>query len=279
MYSDKFFMVGSEKEVKAYRRIIDFGDDKRELNYKYDQLKVAYQECVNHIMRVLNGNEDFLGYNLDCIITAYKEGVDADKAVPQLAMSRFLTLTAPHCGIELLDYGADVKLRMTKQLEYINNILNNQKNTLSLNRLSQNAMGVLRNFCSNLLLDFELLKNGIGKIWEVNDVYFKDYTNNDEFWKIVRENLDKMWNMRLCAEFYENYLKEAGKLVPNQPVLIERWAVLTYSGMYQKLNPSAKDNRHDEKQKAVDALIEDLYDIQTGKASSKIYAELLHEII
>ena len=41
----------------------------------------------------------------------------------------------------------------------------------------------------------------------------------------------------------------------------------------------AKSNRHDEKQKTVDALIEDLYDIQTGKASSKIYAELLHEII
>ena len=279
MYFDDFFMVGSEKEVKAYRRILDFGDDKRELNYKYNQLKVSYQECVNHMIRILNRNEDFLGYNLNCIINAYKKGVDADKKVPQLKMSRFLAFTALYYGTELSGYDEDDKVRMDQQTQYVNLMLQNAKKALSLNKITKNTMGVLKNFCSNFLLDFDLLKDGIGKIWDINEVYFEDYIHNAEFQKIACENPDETWNVRLRAEFYENYLKKSGKLVPNQPVLIERWAVLTYSGMYQKLNPPAKGNRHDEKQKAVDALIEDLYDIQTGKASSKIYAELLHEII
>lgn len=69
---DKFYMIGTEKEVRDFSRIVDFGE-KKEIQKKYESLKSNYKACVNRIILKLNkGNEEFFGYNLNRFLLANK---------------------------------------------------------------------------------------------------------------------------------------------------------------------------------------------------------------
>lgn len=148
------------------------------------------------------------------------------------------------------------------------------KKNRTLNPNNELSQSIINTICSDLLCDINLLTTGIGKVWEINELYYDKFTQDDEFWELVTENFDETWNTKLCLEFFEKYLQKAGKLLQDQPVLVEQWAVLTYSGKYQMLKPR-NTSASNEKQEAIDMLIEDLYDIQLGESLlCQMYATL-----
>lgn len=266
---DKFYMIGTEKEVRDFSRIVDFGE-KKEIQKKYESLKSNYKACVDRIILKLNkGNEEFFGYNLNRFLLAnrYTNSQFTLSKIGKALFSKynqFVDNTSLWNDIEYEEHFFEKKIDSYKK----NRTLNPD------NELSQS---IINTICSDLLCDIDLLTTGIGKVWEINELYYDKFVQNDEFWELVTENFDETWNAKLCLEFFEKYLQKNGKLLQDQPVLIEQWAVLTYSGKYQMLKPR-NTNASNEKQEAIDMLIEDLYNIQLGESLlCQMYATLPRE--
>lgn len=266
---DKFYMIGTEKEVRDFSRIVDFGE-KKEIQKKYESLKSNYKACVDRIILKLNkGNEEFFGYNLNRFLLAnkYTNSQFTLSKIGKALFSKynqFVDNTSLWNDIEYEEHFFEKKIDSYKK----NRTLNPD------NELSQS---IINTICSDLLCDIDLLTTGIGKVWEINELYYEKFVQNDEFWELVTENFDETWNAKLCLEFFEKYLQKNGKLLQDQPVLIEQWAVLTYSGKYQMLKPR-NTNASNEKQEAIDMLIEDLYNIQLGESLlCQMYATLPRE--
>ena len=266
---DKFYMIGTEKEVRDFSRIVDFGE-KKEIQKKYESLKSNYKACVDRIILKLNkGNEEFFGYNLNRFLLANKY-TNSQFTLSKIGKavfsnySQFVDNTSLWNDIEYEEHFFEKKIDSYKK----NRTLNPD------NELSQS---IINTICSDLLCDIDLLTTGIGKVWEINELYYEKFVQNDEFWELVTENFDETWNAKLCLEFFEKYLQKNGKLLQDQPVLIEQWAVLTYSGKYQMLKPR-NTNASNEKQEAIDMLIEDLHNIQLGESLlCQMYATLPRE--
>lgn len=266
---DKFYMIGTEKEVRDFSRIVDFGE-KKEIQKKYESLKSNYKACVDRIILKLNkGNEEFFGYNLNRFLLANKY-TNSQFTLSKIGKalfskySQFVDDTSLWNDIEYEEHFFEKKIDSYKK----NRTLNPD------NELSQS---IINTICSDLLCDIDLLTTGIGKVWEINELYYEKFVQNDEFWELVTENFDETWNAKLCLEFFEKYLQKNGKLLQDQPVLIEQWAVLTYSGKYQMLKPR-NTNASNEKQEAIDMLIEDLHNIQLGESLlCQMYATLPRE--
>ncbi len=266
---DKFYMIGTEKEVRDFSRIVDFGE-KKEIQKKYESLKSNYKACVDRIILKLNkGNEEFFGYNLNRFLLAnkYTNSQFTLSKIGKALFSKynqFVDNTSLWNDIEYEEHFFEKKIDSYKK----NRTLNPD------NELSQS---IINTICSDLLCDIDLLTTGIGKVWEINELYYEKFVQNNEFWELVTENFDETWNAKLCLEFFEKYLQKNGKLLQDQPVLIEQWAVLTYSGKYQMLKPR-NTNASNEKQEAIDMLIEDLHNIQLGESLlCQMYATLPRE--
>lgn len=263
MEFNEFYMVGSKEEVNGFERVVDFGKDKLEIKFKYEKLGQQYKDCVICLINNLNGEKDFFGYNLGQFLKGLQ---NAEPGVPTRKIEQVLIQTAPYYGVDIwVDQNEIKKDQKHAKTKYLDKCFERAKQLYSINEKNIDTYKFIQEVCANFLCSIELFNNGIGKIWEINDPYFEDYCkDNHEFWKLVNENPDKTWNTQLCVKFYENYLRKKGKLIPNQPVLIERWAVITHSGMYQKLKSRAGEST--ERQKAVDMLIENLYNIELANA-------------
>lgn len=266
---DKFYMIGTEKEVRDFSRIVDFGE-KKEIQKKYESLKSNYKACVDRIILKLNkGNEEFFGYNLNRFLLANKY-TNSQFTLSKIGKALFSKYNQFVDDISLWD---DIEY----EEHFFEKKIDSYKKNRTLNPDNELSQSIINTICSDLLCDIDLLTTGIGKVWEINELYYDKFVQNDEFWELVTENFDETWNAKLCLEFFEKYLQKKGKLLQDQPVLIEQWAVLTYSGKYQMLKPR-NTNASNEKQEAIDMLIEDLYNIQLGESLlCQMYATLPRE--
>lgn len=266
---DKFYMIGTEKEVRDFSRIVDFGE-KKEIQKKYESLKSNYKACVDRIILKLNkGNEEFFGYNLNRFLLANKY-TNSQFTLSKIGKALFSKYNQFVDDISLWD---DIEY----EEHFFEKKIDSYKKNRTLNPDNELSQSIINTICSDLLCDIDLLTTGIGKVWEINELYYDKFVQNDEFWELVTENFDETWNAKLCLEFFEKYLQKNGKLLQDQPVLIEQWAVLTYSGKYQMLKPR-NTNASNEKQEAIDMLIEDLYNIQLEESLlCQMYATLPRE--
>ena len=266
---DKFYMIGTEKEVRDFSRIVDFGE-KKEIQKKYESLKSNYKACVDRIILKLNkGNEEFFGYNLNRFLLANKY-TNSQFTLSKIGKALFSKYSQFVDDTSLWD---DIEY----EEHFFEKKIDSYKKNRTLNPDNELSQSIINTICSDLLCDIDLLTTGIGKVWEINELYYDKFVQNDEFWELVTENFDETWNAKLCLEFFEKYLQKNGKLLQDQPVLIEQWAVLTYSGKYQMLKPR-NTNASNEKQEAIDMLIEDLYNIQLGESLlCQMYATLPRE--
>lgn len=266
---DKFYMIGTEKEVRDFSRIVDFGE-KKEIQKKYESLKSNYKACVDRIILKLNkGNEEFFGYNLNRFLLANKY-TNSQFTLSKIGKALFSKYSQFVDNTSLWD---DIEY----EEHFFEKKIDSYKKNRTLNPDNELSQSIINTICSDLLCDIDLLTTGIGKVWEINELYYDKFVQNDEFWELVTENFDETWNAKLCLEFFEKYLQKNGKLLQDQPVLIEQWAVLTYSGKYQMLKPR-NTNASNEKQEAIDMLIEDLHNIQLGESLlCQMYATLPRE--
>lgn len=266
---DKFYMIGTEKEVRDFSRIVDFGE-KKEIQKKYESLKSNYKACVDRIILKLNkGNEEFFGYNLNRFLLANKY-TNSQFTLSKIGKALFSKYSQFVDDTSLWD---DIEY----EEHFFEKKIDSYKKNRTLNPDNELSQSIINTICSDLLCDIDLLTTGIGKVWEINELYYEKFVQNDEFWELVTENFDETWNAKLCLEFFEKYLQKNGKLLQDQPVLIEQWAVLTYSGKYQMLKPR-NTNASNEKQEAIDMLIENLYNIQLGESLlCQMYATLPRE--
>ena len=266
---DKFYMIGTEKEVRVFSRIVDFGE-KKEIQKKYESLKSNYKACVDRIILKLNkGNEEFFGYNLNRFLLANKY-TNSQFTLSKIGKALFSKYSQFVDDTSLWD---DIEY----EEHFFEKKIDSYKKNRTLNPDNELSQSIINTICSDLLCDIDLLTTGIGKVWEINELYYEKFVQNDEFWELVTENFDETWNAKLCLEFFEKYLQKNGKLLQDQPVLIEQWAVLTYSGKYQMLKPR-NTNASNEKQEAIDMLIEDLHNIQLGESLlCQMYATLPRE--
>ncbi|RHA46674.1 hypothetical protein DW934_12125 [Blautia obeum] len=266
---DKFYMIGTEKEVRDFSRIVDFGE-KKEIQKKYESLKSNYKACVDRIILKLNkGNEEFFGYNLNRFLLANKY-TNSQFTLSKIGKALFSKYDQFVDNTSLWD---DIEY----EEHFFEKKIDSYKKNRTLNPDNELSQSIINTICSDLLCDIDLLTTGIGKVWEINELYYEKFVQNDEFWELVTENFNETWNAKLCLEFFEKYLQKNGKLLQDQPVLIEQWAVLTYSGKYQMLKPR-NTNASNEKQEAIDMLIEDLHNIQLGESLlCQMYATLPRE--
>lgn len=266
---DKFYMIGTEKEVRDFSRIVDFGE-KKEIQKKYESLKSNYKACVDRIILKLNkGNEEFFGYNLNRFLLANKY-TNSQFTLSKIGKALFSKYNQFVDNTSLWD---DIEY----EEHFFEKKIDSYKKNRTLNPDNELSQSIINTICSDLLCDIDLLTTGIGKVWEINELYYEKFVQNDEFWELVTENFNETWNAKLCLEFFEKYLQKNGKLLQDQPVLIEQWAVLTYSGKYQMLKPR-NTNASNEKQEAIDMLIEDLHNIQLGESLlCQMYATLPRE--
>ena len=266
---DKFYMIGTEKEVRDFSRIVDFGE-KKEIQKRYESLKSNYKACVDRIILKLNkGNEEFFGYNLNRFLLANKY-TNSQFTLSKIGKALFSKYNQFVDNTSLWD---DIEY----EEHFFEKKIDSYKKNRTLNPDNGLSQSIINTICSDLLCDIDLLTTGIGKVWEINELYYEKFVQNDEFWELVTENFNETWNAKLCLEFFEKYLQKNGKLLQDQPVLIEQWAVLTYSGKYQMLKPR-NTNASNEKQEAIDMLIEDLHNIQLGESLlCQMYATLPRE--
>lgn len=266
---DKFYMIGTEKEVRDFSRIVDFGE-KKEIQKKYESLKSNYKACVDRIILKLNkGNEEFFGYNLNRFLLANKY-TNSQFTLSKIGKALFSKYDQFVDNNSLWD---DIEY----EEHFFEKKIDSYKKNRTLNPDNELSQSIINTICSDLLCDIDLLTTGIGKVWEINELYYEKFVQNDEFWELVTENFNETWNAKLCLEFFEKYLQKNGKLLQDQSVLIEQWAVLTYSGKYQMLKPR-NTNASNEKQEAIDMLIEDLHNIQLGESLlCQMYATLPRE--
>lgn len=94
---------------------------------------------------------------------------------------------------------------------------------------------LLKVMCECFMFDIEVLEFGIGHIYEIDDLYFKDLrdvleSEYDPFDDYIRE--DPAFTSLGIARAYEEYLKEHDGLKNGRPVVTTRWAVINTSGKY-----------------------------------------------
>lgn len=257
MYKDDFFCIGEEDEVKSYKRKLDFGENS--IGRYYSMLIPEYQNCVYDVLTSLVAGKEFFGYNFSQLLRAYKE---TDTPVAQLVISRQLT----DDNIEFLTEAEFESFAEKGKGEMdINRQLDAGKKTITLKEDTM-LYKYVETICKYLLVDIELLQTGIGKIYELSDEWFDQYMNDKEFQKLADEEVSDTWNTHSRIQFYEDYLIKKGKLDSDKHILEEKWAVMTYSGMYLMLR-SQKSTIHEAD--AIDCLIKHLSvnPLIKGKAS------------
>lgn len=272
---DEFYMTGTKDEIENFQRIIDFGEDKTSISKMYEQLDIHYKACVNTLIQTLNKNTDFFGYNLKRVLTAYEQ---TEPIIKHRTMKRMFMQVASFYNVNfdyLKNTREDEEFFEKSTLKYLDKKLDDTKLKHSFDEKNNiESSKLVKNICDNLLIDLNLLKKGIGKVWVINDLYYDAFIQDSAFGRLVEKYPDKTYSTRMCFNFYEKYLKKNGKLISGQPVLIETWAVITYSGAYQRLKPRAK-TASNEKQEAVDKLIKDLCKIQASNEKIfEMYASL-----
>lgn len=109
--------------------------------------------------------------------------------------------------------------------------------------------------CECYCVDMDLIRYGVGKVYEISDLYYKDFFDTlrepDDFY----EHCDKRSAVTTIelARAYEDYLRNDDALKEDQPVLIPRWGVINQSGKYLMLKKKADDGS-DTAKKELDAV-------------------------
>ena len=228
--TDEFYCIGDEQEVKNFEREL-FIDDEELLNI-YLELSVENKRIVNNVLRELTGNRDFFGYNLERILKAYK---NAAPKVAQLKISSQILHDAQYIDEKFAD-----SIRHSSSTEKsINNHIDIAKQSVSLSEspdaYKNNLEYYVQAICEYLLIDMELIKNGIGKVYDIKDEWFDTYMTDSQFRESADDDIANSWSTRLHIKKYEEYLRAQGKLSNEDSILEEKWAVMTYSGAYMML--------------------------------------------
>lgn len=109
--------------------------------------------------------------------------------------------------------------------------------------------------CECYCVDMDLVRYGIGKVYEISDLYYKDFfdtlADQDDFAEYC-DNRSAATTIEM-ARAYEDYLKEDDALKDDQPVVITRWGVINQSGKYLMLKKKADDGS-DTAKKELDAV-------------------------
>lgn len=264
---DEYYCMGNEEDVKNYQRKLDFMDD--ELNKCYSSLNPIYQKCVYEVIGKLTNGKDNRGYNLSNLIKAYQ---NADPAVSQRKI----------CGQLLFE---DIGFKYPSAIE-IDNIINSAKKK-HVGRKDTITDTFIKTLCEFLLVDNQLLEQGIGKIYDINEEWFEKYMADNEWFKkymgkyanirrpkcntyeerhkyevekkkyeedFIKRKKRAEWNNFERLRLYEEYLKDSGELNPEESIFKERWGVMTYSGAYSMLKGNEAN--------AVKTLIKHMYAIQ-----------------
>lgn len=120
--------------------------------------------------------------------------------------------------------------------------------------------------CEYCCIDMDLIRYGIGKVYELNEFYSKDFFDTiedpeDSFH--AHYNALSAFTFLKVIKAYENYLMIDEALKDGQHVVIERWGVINYSGKYLMLKKKADDGSDTAKKEldAVRTLIIDLFKI------------------
>ena len=266
---DEFYCIGSEVEIKKFQRELAIHDkrylkkysqlkiDAEKLAKQYSELNLQNKKIVHCVLNELNRGKDFFGYNMDRFLRAYQQ---ATPQISQLKMSRQILID--------MNYIFDSKYVAKKnQDNYTDKLLNNvfdmAKKTITLTEDKDGTKGNLESYihtiCDYFLISIDLLKQGVGQVYEIKDKWFDRYINDSTFWEIADKDRSVSWNTRLHIETYEKYLREKGELGKNESILEERWAVITYSGAFLIL---VQQKRTSHEAKAVKCLIEKLHEQQ-----------------
>ncbi len=251
---DKFFFIGQVDEVKQFQRKLDFDSD--EIQDYYVKLIPEYQKCVFDILKALVSNKDIFGYNLKRFLEAYAK--ETEVQISQLSISRQLTFDAKKFLSEEqyddFDYKGKTEHDVNKQLD--------AGKTTAILKEDTELYKYAQTICDYLLVDMELLQNGIGKIYTIKDEWFDTYMNDAKFCDLANKKIFDIWNTRLRVEFFEEYLKEKGELNSDESVLETVWCVMTYCGIFKWLK-SQKGKKNEIN--AVKGLIKNLYALQLVK--------------
>ena len=119
--------------------------------------------------------------------------------------------------------------------------------------------------CDCFLVDVDLLKYGVGRVYEIHDYYRNELKNilreedeDNDFIKYLY-NTSAYTSKEIAEEFEKYLIKTNGELPDGVPVLVEKWGVMTKSGQYLMYKKDANRSRiAREKAKTIESLINDL---------------------
>lgn len=122
----------------------------------------------------------------------------------------------------------------------------------------------IRIICEYYGVDMELVKNGIGKVYDINPLYYEDLRDTmDDDDDLFHDYYGTTAITPIqIARAYEEYLREDEALKDGQPVVITRWGIINTSGKYLMLNEesmraSSKEKKN-VKRDAIKTLIDSL---------------------
>lgn len=250
---------GSEAEVKAYKREIDFtyADD---ISKKYQRLIPAHQDLVVRIMSELVDNSDNFGYNLSAIFKDYKI------ATPSVSRSRIN---------KVLAFNVKLKKAKTPKNTRVGNMFTWMFKQASIPMEKTDYSNLIKALCDQLLLSESLIYDGIGIVRTIKDEWLEKYLDANN--AVVNTDLrdikeTEKWTTLESIQRYERFLKRHGKLAENESILEEHWAVIKYSGLYRIFMVQKK--RQDELN-AIERLIDELLadELATGRMSNIPFEE------
>lgn len=238
---DEYYCIGDESEVKGYKRKFLFDDT--EIKGKYNLLLPEYQNIVHNVLHELIGDDEYFGFNLDRLLKSYKN------ASPRIAQNKISKVLAD----SVKDICQD-EHGINNQLDYAK-----KRGKLRTGKGKSCIESYTKAVCDCLLVKEDLLKQGIGKIYEIKDDWFNRFINdtkNSSIMKLLYNDIEEpAYTLQLIRE-YEKYLRDKNELGENESILEEKWAVMTYNGAYQLLE---QEKRRQNEKKAIDRLINELY--------------------
>lgn len=253
---DEYICYGTKDEIETYQRILDFGDD--DYGSFYYNLCPAYQTIVNSVVQSLTEGNEFLGYNLERILKAYK---NIDSSISQYLLScKLLEDAEKYLSKTELDIFQNANI----SAKTINNRIDAIKTRETI-QIETVAPFYIQTICDYLLIDKALIEKGIGTFTVLKDEWYKIYMTDQKFQEITKKENNDLWNTKLSLQRYEQYLRDQRKLNENETIFENYTAVISYSGAYLLL----KHQKGRAKElKAIQTLVHHLYHYQMFGGSS-----------
>ena len=247
---DNYYCIGTKEEVMNFSRILDF--EKDDIGSYYNILIPEYKKCVYNVINKLIGNKDFFGYNLKCVLSAFK---NSSSKISQFSISRNLYKDA-EMYFDKINY--ENFIDHSKTAKDIDNQLICAKKTVQVSEVSE-IYEYAQTICKYFMIDINLLTTGIGNVYSIKDNWFDKYYNDTEFHKLAEKEVIDTWNTLGRVTRYDRYLKERKEININDTIIEKEWAVITHSGAYLilKTQKGLQNELH-----AIEQLIHELHACQ-----------------